>query len=162
MHFVEVRQAIAHCSWLLDGGILHFSDEAMERGPPAEAKTDDSREEIVGEDVVIAPIAGFSDAIGDAALEKAPRLGADARFADAELLGEGVEGKRFAFEEEGAEDAAGDTGEPVAFGGQSHAFDESVAFVQQVGVFGGRVSTISFIQYKLNDEDWPALCTALA
>jgi|ERR1051326_1909318 hypothetical protein len=133
MDFIEICQAIADGTGLVDGGMLDFSDETVKRGPSGEAETDDSREEIVGEDVVIPPIARFSDAIGDAAVEKAPRLGADAGFADVELLGQGVEGQRLALEEEGAEDTTGDAGQAIAFGGESHAFDESVAFVQQEG-----------------------------
>lgn len=133
MNFVEIRQAISHRARLVTGGFLHLSDEPMECGPSAEAETDDSLEEIVGEDVVIASITGFGDAIGDTAIEETPSLGADARFTDVELLGEGVERKRLAFEQEGAEEAASNARKAVAFGGQPHAFDKSVAFVQQSG-----------------------------
>jgi len=145
VHIVEVRQALTHRAGLVAGRSLHFSDEAVKRRPSTQAEMDDAREEIFGQNVVIAAIAGFSDALGDATLEETPCLGADTRFADAELLRKGVEGKRFAFEEEGAKETTGDTGEAVAFGSESHTFDESVAFVQQVDRWGeGRRQSRSF------------------
>jgi hypothetical protein len=164
VEFVEVRETFSYGARLIGGGVLHLGHEPMKCRPPAETEANNLREEIGGEDVVIASIAGFSDAFGDAAIEKATRLGAYAGFADAELLGEGVEGERIALEEERGEDSSSDAGQAVTFGGEPHALDEGVAFVHSggTGVSKRREWTVSFIQYKLNDEAWPALCTALA
>src|SRR5690348_273688 len=54
--FIEICQAIADGAWLVEGGMLDFSDETVERGPSGEAETDDSREEILREHVVIPSI----------------------------------------------------------------------------------------------------------
>ena len=136
MDVVDVRKSVAHDTRLAPALCLHITNETMQPGPPVEAKTDDLGEEVGSECVVIPAIARFADALGDAALDEATGFGADAGLADVELLGEGVEGAGFVGEEEGAEEAAGDAGESVAFGGQPHAFDEGVSVGHGNHMFG--------------------------
>lgn len=151
MHVVDVREALSDDARLTPGVRLHILDEAMQRGPPVEAEADDLGEKVGSERVVVAAVARFADALGDAALEEAAGLGADAGLADVELVGELVEGAGLVGEEEGTEETAGDAGESVVFGGESHALDEVVS------VGHGEV-VIWNVQYKLNDKKWPAFC----
>jgi hypothetical protein len=150
VHVVDVRKALSNDARLAPAVGLHITNETVERGPAVEAKTDDLGEEVGGECVIIAAVARFADTLGDASLDEATGLGADAGLADVELLGEGVEGAGLVGQEQGAEEAAGDTGEAVTFGRQSHAFDEGVS------VGHGRI-IIWNIQYKLNVIKRPAL-----
>jgi hypothetical protein len=124
---VDVREAIPNELRL---GVrlrrLHVASESVERRPTAQSESDDLREEIGREAVVVASISGFTDAFGDPSLDETARLCADARFADAELLGEIVERAGLAVEDECAEEAAGDTRQAVVFGGESHPLDEGV------------------------------------
>ena len=105
----------------------------------AQAEADDLAEEVGREAVIVTPVARLTNALGDSAFEEASRLSADAGLADSELLGQIIEGAGLALEEKSAEESAGDPGEAVAFGGESHALDEGLAIGH-----GGKGSICTF------------------
>src|SRR5262249_13201827 len=114
------------------------ADEAVERGPTSRAVCHQLSEEVWCERVVISTVSRFTDALCYASVEQAARLGAHARLAHTELLGELVERARGLTEHGRAKQSAGDTGEAVGFGREPHSFDKSFS-CRHAGPSGGRL-----------------------
>src|SRR5947209_6223756 len=66
MHIVDVREPFANDARLIGATCLHFPYESMQRRPATHAETDDLGKKIWRERVIVATIAGFADALGDA------------------------------------------------------------------------------------------------
>src|SRR5215475_10451296 len=102
MNLIDRREPVAHDGREAGRGI-HAIDEIMKLAPARDARANDLREEVGGKLVVVTPVAAARHALDDTAVEQASGFGADARFADAERLGELVEGERGVAEEKEAE-----------------------------------------------------------
>src|SRR5262249_21785036 len=74
--------------------------------------------------VVVASIPRSGDSFDDATLEKPPRIGAHARFADAEAFGELIERLRFVAQQQCAEESSGDGRQTIGLCRVAHTIDE--------------------------------------
>ena len=101
-----------------------LAGEGAQGAPASEPMLDDASDVVWRDRVVVAAIAGATDALDDAALQKATGVGAHAGLAHAEERGEVIEGAWLLGGDQESEEAAGNAWQSVGLGGEPHLLHE--------------------------------------
>ena len=156
LHHVEVG-GLEIVEALPDGGAARWDraglvEQLVEASHSFEPDLERARDDVGRDGVIVTPVAWSTRALEEAELLEAARVGADAGLGDAERRGHVVERAFARLDEQEAEDASRDAGQPVSLGEKSHALDKaSNAIVHSASISGQRGSScFQYVQSRLN------------